>query len=294
MPRGTARSSRGSRTADDYTADNEPSDERPARGSRRGAAQDDEPAASSRRSGRGSRDAEPEPSARGSRRSRGSTDDEPPARGRASRRPSDDEDDKPKRRTLSGTGGWGSYEAKKSEVSDFADEFRPEEEQTLIKILDAEPLANYKQHWIERNGKRSWTCCAPEDKCPLCDDVGDNPQLKVVFNIVDMSDPDNPTNAIWIMSQTIAENLKNFGKDSKTGPINRDDLYWAVNKTGKGKGKVKTNIIPVKERDLKEDWDTEPLSEEELTEFDNNAFGEDAVEYHTPRQLAEIADELLK
>lgn len=134
----------------------------------------------------------------------------------------------------------------------------------------------------------------PEDPCPLCDDLGDKPSTKVGFNVIDMTNPDNPEAAIWIVGQQVADQLRNFGKDEKTGPLDREDYYYAVVKTGKGKGKVRTTIRPIKARDLLEDWDTEPLTAEELDEFYEQRYDEDAAEYHTPDELAEIADEMLR
>lgn len=278
MPRTMTR--RRSAPADDYNeSDNGPEDDSPpARGSRRGSgrssAREEAPPARGSRRGRSTRDEEPEEDTRPSRRE--------------SRRPDRDEERRPSR---TGTGGWGTFEKKKSEHTDFPDEYSPDEEQRLIKFLDDEPFSNYQQHWIERKGKKSFTCL--EENCPLCDEVGDRPQLKVLFNIIDLADPDNPKLVIWKVGSQVAEQLKNFGKDSKTGPINRDDLYWSVSRSGGGKkGRVVTSLNPVKERDLESDWDTPPLSEEELDAFDKDAYDESVVDWPTRKTLQDIADEV--
>jgi len=183
--------------------------------------------------------------------------------------------------------GWDAADDAKSD--DFPDEFKIDDEASLIKFVENEPFAVYKQHWIERTGKRSWRCL--EDDCPLCDEVGDRPSAKIGFNIIDLADPAKPVNKIWLVGSRVATNLKNLNKDKKTGPIDRDDLYYAVSRSGT-KSKSVTSIIPVKARDL-EEWDVEALTSEELDDFFGQAYDSDVVEFHTKKQLAEIADELL-
>jgi hypothetical protein len=185
--------------------------------------------------------------------------------------------------------GWDAADAAKS--GDFPDDFSTTDEAQLIHFLDDAPFAVYKQHWIERAGKKSWRCL--EDAgCPLCDDIGDRPQAKICFNIIDLADPEKPVNRLWTVGSRIATTLKNLNKDKKIGPINRDDIYFSVSASGKGL-KRDTVVTPVKARDVSEDWDIAPLSEEELVDLDAKAYDDSIVEFHTKKQLTEIADELL-
>ena len=184
--------------------------------------------------------------------------------------------------------GWDAADAAKD--SDFPDEFKVTEDACLIKILEDHPFAVQKQHWIERKGKKSWIHL--ESGCPLCEDIGDRPNAKVYFNIVDLTDPEKPVNKIWIVGSRVATQLKNLNKDKKTGPLDRDDLYYSVSKSGTST-KTVTVVTSVKERDVNEDWDMDPLSTEEIDDFNEKMFGTEVVEYHTKKQLAEIADELL-
>lgn len=184
--------------------------------------------------------------------------------------------------------GWDAADDAKS--GDFPDDLKIGEDAILIKFLDDEPFAVYKQHWVERAGKKSWIHL--NEGCPLCDDVGDRPSAKIVFNVIDFSDLDKPVNVIWTVGSRVATQLKNLNKDKKTGPINRDDIYFSVSRTGKGT-KAVTVTTPVKARDLTEDWDVEPLSEEEIDAFDEQAYDSSIVEFHSRKQLEEIADEIL-
>lgn len=242
---------------------------------------------------------------RGSRRS---TEDEAPKRSR--RAPLHTEDDsegdepdedeaprssrgrrqaEPERDTAS---GWGGYEKHKSAGSDFPDNLVVTDEAILIKVLDDAPFAVYLQHWIERKGKKSFTC--NEENCPLCDDLGDKPKTQAMFNVVDYTDPDNPVVRPWTVGNLVANLFKNYAKDKKTAPINRDDLYWSVSKSGGGsKGRVAYQVTPVKERDLGDDWDMDPATEADLDKFDAAKYGKDLVQYSTRKQLQEIADEAL-
>jgi len=184
--------------------------------------------------------------------------------------------------------GWDAADAAKSD--DFPDELEVTDEAILLHFLDEAPFAVYKQHWVERKGKKSWICLG--DGCPLCEDIGDPPSAKILFNVVDFTEPDKPVNVLWTVGSRVATTLKNLNKDKKVGPINRDDIYFSVSKSGKGTKTVYV-VTPVKERDVEADWDIEPLSKEEIDGFDAKAYGSDVVEYHSKNQLTEIADEIL-
>jgi hypothetical protein len=240
-------------------------------------ARSEEPAAARRRR----RDAEEEPAA--PRRRRAAEEEEPaPRRRRAA------EEERPA--AVAGS-GWDAFDKQRSESGDFAEEFKPDEEEVLIKFLDDAPIAVYRQHWIERTGKKSFTCLG--DRCPLCEDLGDKPRGLAAFNVIDLSDPESPVVKVWVVGTIVAETLKNYAKKEKTSPLNRDDLYFSVSRSGKG-AKSSTSVNPIKERDLAEDWDCEPLDEETLDALEGRAYEQDdVVQFHSRQQLQEIADEVL-
>jgi hypothetical protein len=235
---------------------------------------------------------ETERPARGSRRSRRESlhTEEAPA-SRRSRRASeedDEEDNEPAPKV--GGKGWGSYEKTKSATSGFPENFKVTNEAVVVKILDEEPFLVFLQHWIERKGKRSWTCL--ESRCPLCDDAGDKPSQQIAFNVVDFTDPEDPVVKVWQFGPMVADILKNYSKDKKTAPINRDDLYFSVSKQSKN-SKTTYYITPVKERDLLDDWDIDPLTEEDLEEFDSKAYDDSVLHVNTRNELKQIAREIL-
>jgi hypothetical protein len=269
MPRTLTRR-RTARDTEAYSPADEPEDEQ-------GYAEeeDEAPARGSRRGSRRSLNTEEADTSRRSRRAPARDED-------------DDEDDEPTPKV--GGRGWGSYEKTKQASSGFPDNFKASNESVIVKFLDEEPFLVFLQHWIERSGKKSFTCL--ESKCPLCDDAGDKPSQQVSFNVIDFTDPDDPQIKVWQVGPMVADILKNFSKDKKTAPINRDDLYFSVRKETKNR---KTNyyITPIKERDLLDDWDIEPLSEEDLEEFDAKAYDEDILQVTRRTELKGIVREIL-
>ncbi|MFE4681562.1 hypothetical protein ACFRNJ_12090 [Streptomyces sp. NPDC056721] len=233
---------------------------------------------------------EDEAPARGSRRgSRRLNTEDADTSSRRSRRPQeDDEDDEPAPKV--GGKGWGSYEKTKQASSGFPDNFKASGESVIVHFLDEEPFLVFLQHWIERSGKKSFTCL--EKNCPLCDDAGDKPSQQIAFNVIDFTDPEDPQIKVWQVGPMVADILKNYSKDKKTAPINRDDLYFSVRRETKNK---KTNyyITPVKERDLLDDWDIEPLGEEELEEFDAKAYDESILQVTRRNELKTLVREIL-
>jgi hypothetical protein len=181
--------------------------------------------------------------------------------------------------------GWEGHAAVKSAAGDFPEDFKIENEAKLIKFLEDEPFASYRQHWVERQGKKSFTCI--EENCPLCD-TGDRPSSKTCFNIVALSEG-KPINKVLTVGVRLGEQLKGFATDRKTGPLTR--LYWGISKSGKGT-KTSHSVVPVKERDLEEDWDTEPLDDGELDAFEEHLYGADVIQISSRKQLKEIASEI--
>lgn len=238
-------------------------------------------------------DADEAPRSRSSRRSRDEDEDDEAPRRRPRSARSDDDDDEPSssiRRPKTGK-GWSSFDRKRTS-GDWNDTWKLPEEQTLIKIFEDEPFSVYREHWIDdvpQGMAKSYFCLDQENEgngCPLCD-AGDKPRTYVLFNILDLSDPDNPKVFPWKVSQTVADTLERYARDPKTSPINGIDRYWCVFKSGgKKKGRIQTNIQPVKARDLVDDWDVDPFSEEELDDF--KLFTEDDV--HQIRSKSQLKD----
>ena len=93
-----------------------------------------------------------------------------------------------------------------------------------------------------------------------------------------------------IVGVRLCGQLEKLTSSTKTGPLNRPDLYWAVSKTGQGT-KTSYSIVPVKERDLAEEWEIDPIAAAELIKT-MKPLGPDALHTSTKAELAEIAREL--
>lgn len=188
-------------------------------------------------------------------------------------------------------GGWDGYRQTKAKSGYGAEFLRLDDsgEATLIRFLEAAPFASFRQHWIDRqSGKRSWVCI--EDDCPLCD-AGDTPGFRIAFNVLVLSDG-KPLNKVWEVGPRLAEQLEAKAKDKRTGPLDRPDIYWAVSRTGK-KSKTAYSIDPVKERDLAEDWEIEPLEESVIARYQGKMYDAKVIKVPTIKQLKELAAELL-
>jgi len=172
--------------------------------------------------------------------------------------------------------GWGGYRQTADSVkSDFADSLKiVDNTDMLVKILDEEPIASYAEHWLTlEGGRRSFVCLG--DDCPICNKLGDRPSVKVCLNVADM-DVNPPEVKMWTFGSQVGDILEKFAENDKTSPLNRDDLYWTITRTKKS-DRYTTTVRPVKARDLVEDFDTEPLAEDELDELEDNLFTEDQV-----------------
>jgi hypothetical protein len=191
--------------------------------------------------------------------------------------------------------GWDAFDAFASETAsgEFAEDFDAGEDATIIKILTDRPLS-YKQHWVDEitKGKRSFVCLGDGD-CPLCDDLGNKPRAMACFTIVEFSNPDKPSRKVLRQGPMVTNILKKFAEDEKTKPINKPDLYFAISKEKVNK-KWTYSVLPVKQRDLLEDYDVEPLTEAELDDFAAEPFERDQIIKATPRtELVEVVEKVL-
>lgn len=197
----------------------------------------------------------------------------------------------------SGGRGWASHRKNqartKRSFGNHPDEFKVAEEDTtyLIKVLEDEPFWSYCEHFVDEieEGKRSFTCGG--DECPLCD-YGDTPRAYDLFNIA-VWEPDasngeggwvqkfwratpDPAGKILARSDELAA-----GKNPKG--LGDEDVYLAVSKSKskKKKGGRSFNefqVDTVKERDLEEDYDADPLTDEDWEEFEGKLFDETVIE----------------
>lgn len=196
----------------------------------------------------------------------------------------DDEDIRPERSSAIQSGWEAALKTAQTDSKKFTTEFRFTEEPQLVKFLANTPFAVFRQHWLERPGKKSFVCL--EDGCPLCD-IGDTPRAKAAFSIVNLSSEEAVVE-ILLTSPTLTRQLATFDQDAKTGPLDR--IFWSMSRQGKGP-KTIYSVLPVKPRDLAEDWGADQSAVEAMV--DRFEPLTDAVISFTPRnEMQEIAREM--
>lgn len=180
--------------------------------------------------------------------------------------------------------GWGGYKRTKANApSPWTKLFKVEDDEKLIMFLEDGPYASFLMHWCDwmpRGQKQSYVCL--QDDCPL-DEVDPKPQARVRFNILDCGG-DTPIHVTYECGVTVTDSLEKYSRDE---PIS--GRYFAVQMTGQ-KNSRRTQIRPIKVRDLKEDWDFAPLSESEIAKFDAKLWDDTALEVNTKAELQKVAD----
>lgn len=184
--------------------------------------------------------------------------------------------------------GWGAAEAVKHADSPFAQRLRVMDDPIVIKFLEDEPYASFRQHWVERQGQKSFTCIADIDPkgCPLCD-AGSRPSTRFAFNVILLSSDSEPTIKSYEVGPRVIDQLKNFHNDPRQGPLSK--RYWAVSRSGKGATSA-TNHQLVKERDL-EEWGLDAISDAELKAFRSKAYSPDIISIPSRKDLQQIVVE---
>jgi len=185
--------------------------------------------------------------------------------------------------------GWAAADAllkPKKESGEYANDFRFTEQAQLVRFLEDEPFSVYFQHWIDREGKKSFVCIG--DDCPLCTIAGDKPRGKFAFNILVLSD-EEPGVMILTAPPTLARQLKAANDDIKRGPLTK--YYWAISRQGSGPQTTYT-LDRVRATDLAEEWDLDPEDVDDLV-ANANKYDSSSV-YVTPRtELLTIARSLV-
>jgi hypothetical protein len=179
--------------------------------------------------------------------------------------------------------GWGAADALlKPKGGDYPNDFRFSDAVQLVRFLDNEPFSVYQQHWLEREGKKSFVCLG--DDCPLCDILGDKPRGKFAFNVLICTD-EEPSVQILTAPPTFARQLRAANDDPRRGPLTK--YYWAISRQGSGPQTAYT-LDRVRATDLAEEWDLDAEALEEVA-AGATRYGAEAV-YVTPRaELLEVA-----
>lgn len=182
--------------------------------------------------------------------------------------------------------GWAAAKQTIAKNSKFASDFKFDDDLQLVKFISGEPLS-FLQHWVTRPGKQSFIDTGEDDPLRA---VGSVPSQKFAFTVLNLSDPSGPTLELMTVGVRLCKQIEKLASDPKTGPLTRTDMYYAVSKSGSGT-KTTHTIVPVKERDLAEDWDIDPVATADYVKT-LKPFSPDAIYMSSKQELTEIAREI--
>lgn len=159
-------------------------------------------------------------------------------------------------------------------------------EEVVIKFLDTKPFAPVFQHWIMTGeGRRAFTCPA-SGPCPMCN-RGDKAKSSDWFNVVAGLE-DGWTLQVWYASADPAAAIRDRATSKRTAPINKAGQYFVATKKKASNGFNTYSVDPVREDEL-DDWGLKPLTSEELTEFNKNAYDSSLVRRLSYAELENLA-----
>jgi len=217
----------------------------------------------------------------GRRRLRREAQEEPrTATRRGNSRPSEADDD----RGLAVGKGWGGYKRTKANApSQWTKLYKVPDEEGLLMFLEDGPYASFLMHWCEwmPRGSRLSYICLQED-CPL-DKVDPKPAARIRFNVLDLGG-DVPILVTFECGVSVTEALEEYSEDE---PLS--GRYFAAAMRGPKNAK-RTQIRPVKVRDLVEDWDVEPLTQDEIAAFDDKLWDDTSLDIASRAELQKVAD----
>lgn len=157
------------------------------------------------------------------------------------------------------TSGWDAAESMlATPKGQYPTQFKPSSKTSLVRFLEDSPFDSFYEHWLERDGKKSFIALGDED--PLTVIAGSKPRPKFTFNVLDLSE-ETPTVKFLSASKTLAIQLKTANEDERRGPLTK--FYWAMSKHGTGPQTTYT-LERVKPSDLAEEWELDAEAVEEM------------------------------
>lgn len=182
--------------------------------------------------------------------------------------------------------GWGAADKQLAPSGEgFPVDLRLSEDFQIIKFIDTNgPFAVYSQHFLQQKteGKRSFVCLG--DNCPLCVKLRHRPEKKTAFSVVNLTSGE-PMRQVLTATPRLYKTL-HAAEFSPQGPLTKN--YWAINRTGKLQQTV-YNLMPVKARDLAEDWGVDPEQiEPKIASF--APFDRSIIKNSTFAELLDLAE----
>ena len=185
--------------------------------------------------------------------------------------------------------GWAAVDSMKQDDANYAVRLKTVSDPVIIKFLEDEPYASFRQHWVNRTGQKSVICRDGMDDngCPLCD-AGNRPRPLFSFNVLLMERGEEPALRSYEAGTRVIAVLRNLNEDDRQGPLPKH--YWAVSRSGTGP-QTQYNHMLIKERDLKEEWHVDPLSTETLDQAAAKAYDADILRISTHAEMISIVNE---
>lgn len=219
----------------------------------------------------------------------------------------------PSRPSYSGGGGWGAKFAPRRDT--VAAPYLDVKEAKVIKILSEMPDLYYLQHFMGpgkapvmcyASGKANPELTIAQEKmeeskaaglgdCPICTEAPGSASYGFLLNVIDMT-TDGDTIRKWTFGNNFKNILESLAQEDRTSPLNReiDDngkyrpLYFRVHQT-KVNNAWQSTVHPLKADDLRDDYDIEPLTQEEVEAFQEKKYGEEVMFYWPLNKMKEFA-----
>lgn len=203
------------------------------------------------------------------------------------------------REALSRPTGWdGLDELKKAlpkgEGGDFIDGdvyWKPTsgEDEVLVKFLDDDPFLVYYDVWVQSQN-RGYATTNPNN--PLVGVLGLKAAPKALFNIL-LLGYNSKGEPVWeprvFRATTKPTEVLKAQATGRRGPLSKH--YWEVTASGQ-KGSYSFNMNALKEEDVEEDWEVEPLDAKALKKFKKKGWDKKNQFLYTDEELDRIAAEI--
>lgn len=214
---------------------------------------------------------------------------------------------------MTGGGGWGAPASQRRET--VSAPYLDVKEPKVIKILSEMPDLFYLQHFMGP-GKAPVMCYAsgnanPEltiakekmaesnraglGDCPICTEAPNSASYGFMLNVVDMTSDGDKVRK-WTFGNNFKNILESLAQDPITAPLNRETdangkyrpLYFRVHQT-KVNNAWQSTVQPLKIADLEDDYDIQPLNEDQVEEFQGQLYGEEVMFYWPLNKMKEFA-----
>lgn len=193
--------------------------------------------------------------------------------------------------------GWGSSDTQTTRKTEKAPFLDLRKGRRLIKFLDEEPVVRFSRHYIGGRFQNCPVSIGTSSHCPLCD-KDHRPGQAFLMNILDVTDGPNNAGEYEVHTYTFGTEVKNqlisFLQDDAGRYPSLDDekWYWEVRQVTDPKTDRKTTkVLPIKARDLADDFGIEPLTEYEI-EAASKRYDETSVFSPFVDKLEELARSL--